>query len=381
MRVAIVDTYYAAFVRSFYKARSGLVEASFDEQRAALLAWSFGTSDAYSHHLRASGHEAIDLIVDVEALQLKWAAETDRFRAVRAGLGRGGGRVVARLRRRLLQEIALAQLEEFAPDAVYCHNLAFFSRRQLDGMRARGWLVAGQIASPLPDDELLHGFDLVVTSFPHFVERLRMLGIGSEYLPLAIDTRVIERLERAGGDASPVGERPHPIVFVGGVDPRVHPAGTALLEQLCQRLPVEVWGYGADALPVGSAIRERYNGEAWGLEMYRVLSDAKVAVNRHIDVAEGASNNMRLYEATGMGAALATDRGHNLRELFEPGEEVATYTSPEELVEAIEALLADEGRRLTLAAAGQRRTLSDHTFASRMRELGEMLGEYAKRRR
>jgi hypothetical protein len=47
-----------------------------------------------------------------------------------------------------------------------------------------------------------------------------------------------------------------------------------------------------------------------------------VALNRHIAAAEGHANNMRLYEATGVGTCLLTDRGSNLGELFEVGREV-----------------------------------------------------------
>ena len=35
--------------------------------------------------------------------------------------------------------------------------------------------------------------------------------------------------------------------------------------------------------------------------MYRVLRQSKIALNRHSDVAEDHANNMRLYEATGVG--------------------------------------------------------------------------------
>ena len=59
--------------------------------------------------------------------------------------------------------------------------------------------------------------------------------------------------------------------------------------------------------------------------MYRVLARTRVAMNRHGDIAEGHANNMRLFEATGAGALLATEAADNLPELFEPGREVLAY--------------------------------------------------------
>ena len=114
-------------------------------------------------------------------------------------------------------------------------------------------------------------------------------------------------------------------MFVGGVDPRVHAAGTALLERVAEAADLRVWGYGVDALPADSPLRSRHRGEAWGSEMYDVLARARIVVNRHIDVAEGFANNMRLYEATGSGALVITEAAPNLGDLFEPHREVFTY--------------------------------------------------------
>jgi hypothetical protein len=41
--------------------------------------------------------------------------------------------------------------------------------------------------------------------------------------------------------------------------------------------------------------------------MYRVLARSGIVVNRLGPVAEGAANNMRLFEATGAGALLLTE--------------------------------------------------------------------------
>ena len=371
MRVAVVDTYYPAFQRRFYAEHPGLERASYDEQRAALLGTWFGTADSYSFHLRALGHEAQDLLVDVHPLQEAWAREHGKRRVSLATVSRVPGRAGAQLARTVDRRIALDQIAELDPDVVFCHHLAFFSRAELDRLRAQGRLVAGQIASPLPACELVEGFDVIFTSFPHFVERIRARGVKSEYLQLAFDERLSELIP----ESDPGSERPDDVVFVGGVHPGVHPAGTALLERVCERWPVAVYGYGQEGLPPDSPILRRYRGEAWGLGMYRTLARAKVALNRHIDVAEGHANNMRLYEATGMGAALLTDRGSNLADIFEPGAEVEAYGNGDDLIAKLEALLADDERRLAVATRGHERTLREHTWEKRIAELARLLEE------
>jgi spore maturation protein CgeB len=98
-------------------------------------------------------------------------------------------------------------------------------------------------------------------------------------------------------------------------------------------------------------------------------------VNRHIDAAEGHANNMRLYEATGVGAMLLTDRGSNLPALFEPDREVVVYNDADDLVDKLRYYSANRGEARAIAEAGQRRTLTEHTYARRIGELAALLEE------
>jgi spore maturation protein CgeB len=366
MRVLVVDTYYAAFVAAHYAAHPGLAERPYAEQLRSLLDSGFGTSDAYSANLAALGHDAADVVVDCLPLQLAWAREHGMRLVARAAAA--PTRLGLLARRAALHRIARAQIRAFDADVVYVQDLWWFDRSELDAIRAEGRLVAGQTASEAPPVERLGGFDLLVTSFPHFVERFRALGIASAYLPIAFHRPVLDRVGPQ--------ERAYGAVFVGGVNPRVHPAGTALMERLTAAGLVDVWGYGADELPRDSPILARHHGEAWGLEMYRVLARSRIVVNRHIEAAEGHANNMRLYETTGMGALLLTEDAPNLPELFTPGAEVVTYRSEDELVERLGHLAAHEDERAAIAAAGQERTLRDHTYERRIAELAAILEEH-----
>lgn len=87
---------------------------------------------------------------------------------------------------------------------------------------------------------------------------------------------------------------------------------------------------------------------------------------------------MRLYEATGMGTCLITDWKENLHTLFEPDKEVVTYHSADELIEKVNYLLENDDERVKIAKAGQKRTLKEHTYQSRIKELLEILDNYKK---
>src|SRR5439155_1969331 len=163
--------------------------------------------------------------------------------------------------------------------------------------------------------------NLRVSSFPHYVERFRQQGIKSEYLRFAFEPRVLKLL----GAVQPR----HAVVFVGGYSLN-HANGNRLLEHVAGRVAVDFWGYGAESLPADSFVRRSCRGEAWGLQMYGVLAESRIGLNRHIDVAGRFANNMRLFEATGVGTLLLTDQKDNLHELFEVGKEVIAYSTPQE---------------------------------------------------
>lgn len=359
MRILVVDTCYPAFLEHHYGASPGLEQRPYAEQWRALMDTFFGTADAYSHFLGELGHDAHEVVVNCEPLQRAWAEEHGPRRR----------RPFARRKQPSGEEILAAQVEDFAPDVLYVQNLGAVEAELLRSL-GRGRLVVGQIASEAPPEPQLRAFDLILTSFPHFVDRFRRLGIASEYFRIGFDPRVLERL-------GPVEPR-HGAVFVGALGKLQHARGNDLLERAAARTGIDVWGYNLEDRPPDSPLVRRYHGEAWGIEMLRILAEARICLNRHIDVAEDNANNMRLYEATGVGSLLVTDAKSNLGELFEVGREVVAYRDEDDLVAAVEHYLADEEGRAAIAAAGQERTLRDHTYAVRMQELVEILGSYLR---
>jgi len=359
MRILVVDTCYPAFLARHYASTPGLDERSYAEQWRALMDTFFGTSDAYSHYLGELGHEAHEVVVNAEPLQRAWAREHGRR-----------GRILRHLFRRPDPELVLAQADWFEPDIVYVQHIGFLAPETMAALKARTRLLVGQIASETPGREHFEHFDLVLTSFPHFVPMLRELGSASEYFRIGFDPRVLERLGTV--------ELRHGAVFVGALGRMQHARGNDLLERAAARVPIDFWGYNLGDRPPDSPLVRRYHGEAWGIDMFRVLAAARIAINRHIDVAEDNANNMRLYEATGVGSLLLTDAKRNLGELFDVGREVVAYADEDELAEAVEHYLAHEDERRAIAAAGQRRTLRDHTYGVRMRELADILGAYLR---
>ena len=369
MKIAILDTYYSKFLSAHYAQHPRLTEMPYERQLSSLLSEAFGTSDFYSLHLNQIGCEAIDLIANCAELQSTWASEHN------VAVSQVALRVPHKLYRipyvgRYLaslpgfMEVALAQIRAFRPDVLYCQDLSFFPGDVLKSLKREVKLIVGQIACPLPPESFIKGYDLILTSFPHFVQRLQALGIASEYFKIGFDTRVLKLLGQVNKDVE--------TSFVGGIS-RHHGEAVPLLEFLALNTQIEFFGYGAKTLPRSSPIRKLHHGEVWGMNMYRALARSRITINRHINVAENNANNMRLFEATGVGSMLLTDRKDNLHELFDIDREVVAYSSKEEAVELVRYYQEHPKVAMQIAKAGQARTLREHTYAHRMQELVPIL--------
>jgi len=370
--ILVVDAYYAAFFRDFRAAHPGAYASGYGESRRALFAeCACGTSDFYSRNLAALGHSATDIVVNDEVIQAQWAREN----GVRTWQPRALDTAVSRSRylRRLLRSkawlegILAKQIRSLRPDVLFFTQMAWCEPQLIREVRSDVRLVVGQVASPMPAEKYLRQCDLMLSSFPHYVDRFRTMGIASEHLRWGFETTILDHLERSDTD--------YGAVFVGGFS-RDHAAGTAALERVASQVGLDVWGYGVETLSRTSPLRRRFHGTAWGREMYRIFQNAKIVVNRHIEVAEDCANNIRMYEATGVGSLLVTDHKSNLGELFDIGREVVSYTDTADLVEKVRYYLAHDDQREAIARAGQARTLQDHTFLGRMREFEQMVESY-----
>jgi len=265
-------------------------------------------------------------------------------------------------------DILAAQVKHYKPDVLLNQSMSAIRSDFLKEIKPYVRLLVGQhAASRLSDAEDFSCYDLIVSSFPPTVEYFCRKGIPAELHRLGFEPRVLSYLEAKG--------RIFDVTFIGSFS-HVHSSRVGLLEFLCGWFPnLRIWSPAIEHLPPASPIRSCYEGRAWGRHMYQVLQDSRITLNHHGEIAPYA-NNMRLYEATGVGTMLLTDWKENLHEMFEPGKEVVAYHTPEECAELTTYYLEHEDERKAIARAGQERTLRDHTYSHRMRELVDIVRKY-----
>jgi spore maturation protein CgeB len=130
-------------------------------------------------------------------------------------------------------------------------------------------------------------------------------------------------------------------------------------------------------MPIGLAMHD--HGCRFGSGMYRALLSGRIALNVHIDMGRDPGQNMRIYEALGIGSFLLTEESDQLREHFTPGLHLDTYKTPEELIDKIYYYLAHDKEREEIAAAGQNRCLETCNLLSRASMLNDIILEEMQR--
>lgn len=130
---------------------------------------------------------------------------------------------------------------------------------------------------------------------------------------------------------------------------------------------------GAPMRDPAAAYPDRCHPAVGGTDYLTLLRRSGVVVHRGIDALGGCGGALRLFEVTGVGAALLVEDSPTVRELFDVDREVVVYSGPDDAVERARWLTAEPEAREAIARAGQERTLRDHTAAARARVLGPLL--------
>lgn len=375
MRFLVIDTDYPEFLNWLYAKHPALGKKAYSEQMQVRLESLYGQANFYASNLNKLNHEAHDIYPNNEPMQKAWAKEYGlklrpdwrwEFRWRRGmvpGVSRARGN-------QWLYDILAAQIRHYKPDVVFNQTMNGINSRFLREMKRYFRLLVGQhAATRLADVEDWAVYDLVVSSFPPTVEWFRARQVPAALNRLGFEPHVLSYLTD--------GEKNIPASFVGSFHP-VHSTRIQWLEHLCSTSPVQVWSPHTNHLPAPSSIRRSYAGIAWGREMYQVLRNSLLTLNHHGNIPPFA-NNLRLFEATGVGTLLITDWKENLHEMFEPGKEVIAYRTPGECAELIRYYLEHQDECRKIARAGQQRTLREHTYYQRVQELLDIIESHLRR--
>lgn len=365
MRLTLFWSYYQSYIKSIYDKYPELDQQAYHYQLEVFLSDYFGWPPSLAKRFESIGHDVQILIVNAKPLQYSWAREN--------GL---------KFTQKWQYEIAYEQVKHFQPDILWIGSMFNYFGEYLQRLRPFCQKVFAWIACPTPKSLDLTGIDCVLTSHTNFQKNFQHKGQASERVLPAFEPNILKLLENVSPDLD--------CSFVGNLT-WAHVQRIHVLKKLTKQIPIQIWGDYPRLLSKGllrrgyisayleaKMFRSRMNPSVWGMDMYSVLAHSRMTVNVHGEVADSIAGNMRMFEATGVGTLLFTENTINIKELFEPGKEVVTYTSIGNLIDQIKYFMKNSEECLDIAKMGQTKTMKNHTTIHRASELERIFDFYIK---
>jgi spore maturation protein CgeB len=113
-------------------------------------------------------------------------------------------------------------------------------------------------------------------------------------------------------------------------------------------------------------IKRLHTGEYLiGLKKSRVFGEGAACLNT-FPLSEGNSLNCRAFEVAGAGGLQVIEYRSAIEQCFEPGKELLTFQTYEELLDHIERARSHSQEMRSIRKAGARRALAEHTYRHRL---------------
>lgn len=346
IRFLQVNTFYPRYLEDFYASQPRLFDAEYDAQIDALLDDGFASSHIFTRVLKDLGFETMQVIANNAVAQGAWA--------------RGQGHVLSSPVD--CAKVTQQQIEFFDPDILYFTDIVVFDSRFIRSLSKKPDLVSGWRGFPSPPGTDWSEFDLILTSFDRIVDEAESLGASSsvrfhpgfpETCPVLNEERKIE----------------WDVVFSGTVTHQ-HTRRIAILDMITQLSRESSAGFSfglfmPDVSALPPHVQQLNQGARWADDMLRTLRNARIVINVDVDAFGNQPPNMRLIEATGAGAFLITPYHPELKNFFEPGLEVETFRTENELVSKLLYYVSNPDQCAEIARNGQLRCLRDHGLKGR----------------
>ncbi|MEK5166270.1 glycosyltransferase [Paenibacillus sp. FSL R5-0527] len=265
------------------------------------------------------------------------------------------------------------------PDLVLVLDGMEMPTEQIDAVRAMGIATAVWFTDdPYYTDmtvELSSHYDFVFTLERNCIDLYRSAGCSRvHYLPFAAHT-----------------EHYRPTLTPSPIRRNLSFIGSAYWNRVTYLQPVigDLMNYGLvingiwwDRLPEYALYADRIELDKWmgPVETAEAYSGTKIVLNLHRSPFEESVNNNtagvqavspnpRTFEISACGTLQLVDARDDLALFYEPGKEIETFSSPQEMLDKIHFYLNHEKERREIALNALERTYRDHTYANRLDEM------------
>ena len=401
MKIAFLSSIYPKHAEQIYRNNPVLKDKSYYEQMEFIRNDSICSIGEWPTSLKEKGYNSVMFCRNNSYLQATWCKE-NRFLTKYQDTE---------------FEIILEQTKRFKPDILFIFDPSYYdNKNRLIELLEQTPSVKKKICwygAPEGSTKIFKNYDLVLTNSIILMHRLSKEKINSQQLNHAFEPKSLELLKEKN-------TRINQMSFFGSLvqGNDWHKQRIENIEKIADSVPFNIFSE-TNELPILDQIKKdlimsRYSiSKKWvnifpsnrffkrysdsknlpcydssnisiskkqlfdplfGIQMLQKLSRYSVTFNQHISHTGDYACNMRLFEATGVGTCLLTDRKKNLDELFEEDREIICYSSGEEAIEKASFLIENQKFTEKIAINGRLKTLSVHNTKNQV----ELLDCYIK---
>lgn len=272
----------------------------------------------------------------------------------------------------MVSQAVLAKVETFEPDLVLSMaqaplNHQALKRLRRDGVTTAMWFVEDyRLFTYWKSFAPLYDIFAVIQKEP-FLDELKAIGQPNAlYLPLAAQPDFHKKVDLSAVEQRKFGSD---ISFMGAGYPNRRIAFRELVNR-----DFKIWGNEWDGDHVLEPLVQLKGARVTPEECVKIFNATTINLNLHSSiqaeelVTGGDFVNPRTFELAACGAFQLVDTRALLAESFHT-DELATFTSMDELLEKIDYYLENPDERDALARKAQSRVLAEHTYRNRMRTL------------
>lgn len=238
----------------------------------------------------------------------------------------------------------------------------------------------GPMAAYDRDFAYLHAYDLVLYHTPAYSRDMdieaKLTYLGAKdmaFWPLGL----FDRMHDTTKDESIImdHERDIDVVFVGATHLNKMPLITRVKKALGKRCAI----YGLSTWKRNLYIAWKYKYPYWttpiGIDDYsRLYQRAKIGFNVH-NRGKYTLGGYRLFDLPGNGVMQISDGDEYLGYFFDVGDEIISYSKPDDLIEKIRFYLENDSERQRIALNGFKRVMRDYKMNHLFGRLYELLSE------
>jgi hypothetical protein len=373
-------TYKIVFISAAYQNALNDIEIDYLDNKKiegwkyleqSLFDMRFGWSNYFSTHLKELGVGASNIVIGWDLLTIEWSRQnvnnigsTDNY---------------------LLQRI-----KKLAPDVVFIEDINSISEDYLKSLRSACpsiRLVVAHICAPMTRKSKckIMYLDFIISCTPGYVRYFKKIGLNAHLMYHGFEPMDSNLISESTNKLQKIS-------FFGSLNPssRLHFSRIHFLKALVDsQVAIDIYSNNMSKIQLFKSLLRlspkkalnlpinfllsKFNPQVNGINYLIEQSKYLVAFNNHIDDAGEFAGNMRLFEASGVGSCLLTDRKSNLGDLFIEDVHLLAYSSKGELVEKAKWLLNHPTQAQMMGDAAMKHTHQVHSYASRATELNEII--------